>query len=235
MRFVRFLLAGLLLTPALPARALDAVDAAPADALASDLARAAPDMSRQVIGLALQAMTCATGGTASAARLAVIDYSRPSLQPRLWVFDLKQRTLLFHELVAHGRNSGDNFASRFSNEEGSLASSLGLFRTSDTYEGGNGYSLRLDGLDPGFNDRARERAIVMHGAPYVNSEIGHSLGRLGRSWGCPAVRSGVARLMIDDLKQGQFLFSYYPDPKWLAGSRLLNCDRAQTVAANSRP
>ncbi|MEL0028712.1 MAG: murein L,D-transpeptidase catalytic domain family protein [Perlucidibaca sp.] len=221
MRSLRTLLAGWLLSAALPLQA---------GSLQADLVRAAPGIDSHVVGLALQAMSCATGGHEQASRLAVIDYSRPSLQRRLWVFDLRQRTLLFHELVAHGRNTGDNQASHFSNEEGSLASSLGLFRTSDTYDGGNGYSLRLDGLDPGFNDHARERAIVMHGAPYVNGEIGRSLGRLGRSWGCPAVRSGIARVMIDDLKQGQFLFSYYPDPDWLARSRLLNCPATHLAA-----
>lgn len=230
MRRMLPLLVGLLLASPLAAQA--ETPAQRLGVLASGLADAAPDLDRQVLGLALRALDCATAGeTATAARLAVIDYSRPSLQPRLWVFDLAQRRLLFRELVAHGRNSGDNLTTHFSNEEGSLASSLGLFRTADSYDGGNGYSLRLDGLEPGFNDRARERAIVMHGAPYVNDEVGRSLGRLGRSWGCPAVRSGVARLMIDSLRQGQFLFSYYPDPRWLAGSRLLNCPATPHLAA----
>lgn len=192
--------------------------------LAAGLGSAAPDLDPDVLRLALQAMTCATSqGMPASARLAVIDYSRPSVEPRLWVFDLERRQLLFHELVAHGRNSGDNLTRYFSNENGSLASSLGLFRTQESYDGSNGYSLRMDGLDPGFNDRARERAIVMHGAPYVNTEVGRELGRLGRSWGCPAVRSGIARRMIDSLKGGQFVFSYYPDPHWLSASRMLNC------------
>lgn len=192
--------------------------------LAAGLSSAAPDLDPDVLRLALQAMTCATSqGMPVSARLAVIDYSRPSVEPRLWVFDLERRQLLFHELVAHGRNSGDNLTRYFSNENGSLASSLGLFRTQESYDGSNGYSLRMDGLDPGFNDRARERAIVMHGAPYVNTEVGRELGRLGRSWGCPAVRSGIARRMIDSLKGGQFVFSYYPDPHWLSASRMLNC------------
>ena len=204
------------------------------------LAGAAPDIDRSVLGLALQSLQCATrDGMPASSRLAVIDYSRPSLQPRLWVFDLERRKLMFRELVAHGRNSGDNLTRFFSNENGSLASSIGLFRTDETYVGSNGYSLRLDGLEPGFNDRARERAIVMHGAPYVNDSIGGSLGRLGRSWGCPAVRLGVARQLIDTLKGGQFLFSYYPDQRWLKTSHLLSCDqprgRTQAVVAdNSR-
>ncbi len=221
--FLLQIAAALLLIPGAPALA------APAP-LEAGLAAAAPDLDPRVLDLALQAMSCATShGMAEASRLAVIDYSRPSLQPRLWVFDLARQQLLFRELVAHGRNSGDNLTQHFSNANGSLASSLGLFRTSDTYDGNNGYSLRLDGLEPGFNDNARERAIVMHGAPYVNEEIGRNLGRLGRSWGCPAVRSGVARRMIDSLKNGQFVFSYYPDPQWLGASQLLNC--SQRVAA----
>lgn len=219
MRIMLFMLA-LLLVP------LSAAQAAvrPSLALTPELTAAAPDLDPTVLKLALQAMTCATSqGMPASSRLAVIDYSRPSVEPRLWVFDLDQRKLLFHELVAHGRNSGDNLTQRFSNENGSLASSLGLFRTQESYDGSNGYSMRMEGLDPGFNDRARERAIVMHGAPYVNTEITRTMGRLGRSWGCPAVRSGIARRMIDTLKGGQFVFSYYPDPQWLSASRMLNC------------
>ena len=207
----------------LPASAVQAAGR-PVATLTPELTAAAPDLDPTVLKLALQAMTCATSqGMPVSSRLAVIDYSRPSVEPRLWVFDLEQRTLLFHELVAHGRNSGDNLTQHFSNENGSLASSLGLFRTQESYNGSNGYSMRMEGLDPGFNDRARERAIVMHGAPYVNTEITRSMGRLGRSWGCPAVRSGIARRMIDTLKGGQFVFSYYPDPQWLATSSILNC------------
>lgn len=196
----------------------------------SRLRAAAPDADPAVLHLALQAMACATAdGMPASRRLAVIDYSRPSTAKRLWVFDLGTQTLLFRELVAHGRNSGDNLAQNFSNVDGSLASSLGLFRTDDTYTGSNGYSLRMDGLEPGVNDHARERAIVMHGAPYVNTGIAQKLGRLGRSWGCPAVRLGVARRIIDTLKGGQFIFSYYPDQQWLSSSRFLHC-AARTAA-----
>lgn len=202
------------------------------DNLADALAAAAPKLNKDVLDLAVTAMQCATAhGMSPSQRLAVIDYSRPSTEPRLWVFDLQQRKLLYRELVAHGRNTGDNFAHAFSNSDGSLKSSLGLFRTLDTYTGSNGYSLRLDGLDVGFNDRALERAIVMHGAPYVSEELAHKQGRVGRSWGCPAVRSGIARQMIDTLKGGQFIFSYYPDPHWLAASRYLHCD-ADRLAMN---
>lgn len=203
--------------------------------LVATLAKAAPSADPKVIALAVSAIDCATAhGMEPSDRLAVIDYSKPSTQPRLWVFDLNNRKLLYRELVAHGRNSGDNYPQRFSNTLGSLQSSLGLFRTLDTYSGSNGYSLRMDGLEAGVNDKALERAIVMHGAPYVDAQTANKQGRLGRSWGCPALRSGVARQVIDTLKGGQFIFSYYPDREWLASSRYLHCNAAgNTLAMNS--
>lgn len=208
--------------------------AAHADFLTDQLRRAAPQIDRRVLELAVNAMQCATAnGMSPSQRLAVIDYSLPSTEPRLWVFDLRQRKLLYRELVAHGRNTGENYARDFSNAEGSLKSSIGLFRTLDTYQGSNGYSLRMDGLEAGFNDRALERAIVMHGAPYVNEDIARKQGRVGRSWGCPAVRAGIARRMIDALKGGQFVFSYYPDPHWLASSRYLHCKATTDIALSN--
>jgi hypothetical protein len=114
-------------------------------------------------------------------------------------------------------------AVRFSDAMESRESSIGLFRTADTYVGHNGYSLRLDGLEPGFNAHARDRAIVMHGAPYVNADIAKANGRLGRSWGCPALREAVARQVIDTVRDGGVIFSYYPDPAWLKTSKFLNC------------
>src|SRR4030095_16507794 len=136
--------------------------------------------------------------------------------------------------VAHGRNSGENMATRFSDEMNSRESSLGLFRTADTYVGQNGYSLRLDGLEPGFNSHARERAIVMHGAPYVDANVAKANGRLGRSWGSPALRGAVARQVIDTVRGGGVIFSYYPDPAWLKTSNFLNCasPAPTTVATN---
>lgn len=187
------------------------------------LRRLAPDADPGVLALALEARACALRGGARGDRLAVIDYSRPSTQRRLWVFDLARDALLHEEYVAHGRGSGENFATAFSNRDGSHQSSLGLFATAETYAGGNGYSLRLDGLEPGINDAARPRAIVMHGAAYVNPDLARSQGRLGRSFGCPAVRPQVAHAVIDDLKQGQLLFAYADDARWLDGSRWLGC------------
>ncbi len=181
-------------------------------------------LNSQVLQLALNAATCArdAGVVTNDRLLTVIDYSKASTQPRLWVLDLDSERVLFEELVAHGQGSGDNYPTRFSNDDGSHQTSLGLFRTADTYVGTNGYSLRLDGLEPGVNDRARERAIVIHGAPYVNTVASRSLGRLGRSWGCPALRPAVARTLIDTIKEGSLVFSYYPDQQWLRGSRFLN-------------
>ncbi|MBK8066705.1 MAG: murein L,D-transpeptidase catalytic domain family protein [Rhodanobacteraceae bacterium] len=211
---------------ALPALLL--AGAAAAGDLGDKLARLAPEADPAVIKLALRARQCALAhGEAEADdRLAVIDYSRPSTERRLWVFELEPARLLYSEHVAHGRGSGDNLAQRFSNVEGSHQSSLGLFRTAETYQGGNGYSLRMDGLEPGINDRARPRAIVMHGAPYVNPEQALRQGRLGRSFGCPAVRREIAHELIDTLKQGQLLFAYYPDEAWLRHSQFLACEDA---------
>jgi L,D-transpeptidase-like protein len=188
-----------------------------------------------VLNLALGAVSCgiASGDLQVPPTLTLIDYSLPSTTPRLWVFDLGTGKLLFNELVAHGRNSGDNMATQFSDAMESRETSLGLFRTADTYVGHNGYSLRLDGLEPGFNGHARERAIVMHGAAYVDANTAKANGRLGRSWGCPALREAVARQVIDTVRGGGVIFSYYPDPAWLKASKFLNCGSAPaTVATN---
>ncbi|HET6805540.1 MAG TPA: murein L,D-transpeptidase catalytic domain family protein [Frateuria sp.] len=192
-----------------------------ADALARALSRAAPAANPKVLALATRALKCVQRSMPTNT-LSVIDYSLPSTTPRLWVFELRrQPRLLFHEWVAHGRNSGDNLATRFSNTPGSLMSSLGTFVTDGTYTGHNGYSLRLKGIDGRFNDRAEERAIVIHGARYVSKAFASSQGRLGRSWGCPAVRAGVAHKLIDAIARQSVVFAYYPDQRWLQTSRLL--------------
>jgi hypothetical protein len=176
----------------------------------------------EVFETALGAAQCAVrSGEANPSTLTIIDYSRPSTDKRFWVYDLRSRELLYEELVAHGQGSGDRMASRFSNEPETHSTSLGLFVTADAYQGRNGYSLRLDGLDRGFNDRARERAIVMHGAPYVSLDFVRAHGRLGRSWGCPALGDAVAREVIDRIKEGDLVLAYYPDAAWLSTSRYL--------------
>ena len=204
---------------------LAACATAHAESNVTQLSKLAPDANAQVLTLAMQARACAAAslGQAPAPRLAVIDYSLPSTTPRLWVFDLANNKLLFREVVAHGQGTGENMAQKFSNKDGSHQSSLGLFRTAGTYMGGNGYSLRMQGLEPGTNDAAMSRAIVMHGAPYVNVQMANKQGRLGRSWGCPALRPEVAKQVIDSLKDGQMIFAYYPQSQWLAHSPFINC------------
>ena len=186
-------------------------------------ATAIGNIETDVFEMALNAASCAvrSGAVSAPPTLTVIDYSKPSTERRLWVFDLKAKELVYEELVAHGQGSGANMATKFSNENESHQTSLGLFVTRDTYVGKNGYSLRLDGLDRGVNDRARERAIVMHGAPYVSDAFVKANGRLGRSWGCPAVSDAVAKKMIDVVKGGGLVFSYYPDAEWLKTSKYL--------------
>lgn len=194
------------------------------DSLVSSLVRQAPGLRGEVLRLALGASRCAAerGLVKRRNLLTVIDYSIPSTEPRLFTFDIEQKKLIFRELVAHGKNSGGNVPNAFSNIHGSLATSLGLFVTGDTYIGSNGYSLRMRGLERGINDQAMARAIVMHGAPYVSYTAIKALGRLGRSWGCPAVRSAVARKMIDTLRGGSPIFAYYPDRNWLSTSAFMN-------------
>jgi L,D-transpeptidase catalytic domain len=197
---------------------------AQAASLADTLAVIAPNANPEVIRLALSAVECASrSGQGVADRVTIIDYSKPSTERRLWVFDLSRKTLLYNELVAHGRDSGDNFASTFSNQPGSKKSSLGLFRTATTYQGKNGYTLQLHGLEAQFNDNALNRTIVMHGANYVSSGSIKALGRLGRSWGCPAVRLEIAKELIDNIKENRFIFIYYPDREWLQSSTYLHC------------
>ncbi|PRY65322.1 L,D-transpeptidase-like protein [Vreelandella songnenensis] len=196
--------------------------------LQHQLLQLAPTATPEALRLAAQALNCADP---SAERLAVIDYSLPSTEPRLWVFDLHQHELLFEELVSHGQGSGDAYADVFSNTPESYQSSLGLFRTMNSYYGRNGYSLRLDGLEPEVNDLAYERAIVIHGADYVSDAFIAQTGRLGRSHGCPAVRQDITYPLIDSLREDQYVFAYYPDQEWLATSSFLRCNAGATHLA----
>lgn len=167
-------------------------------------------LSPKVLRMALDAVSSARarGISGKNDRLTVIDYSLPSTQARLWVLDLERGKVLYHGLVAHGAGSGDRYASHFSNVNDSRATSLGLFLTGDTYEGGNGYSLKLRGLDSGINDLAETRHIVMHGAWYVSDEHARQFGMIGRSWGCPALPQADAPAVIDAIKGGTFVYSY---------------------------
>ena len=209
--------------------------AASSEALLASLLQQAPGLHAVALRLALDSAGCAVqrGLVRRSNLLTVIDYSLSSSQPRLFVFDLAARKLLFRELVAHGKNSGGDTTNYFSNDSGSLASSLGLFATEDTYVGHNGYSLRLRGLEEGINDMASERAIVLHGAYYVSSEAIRALGRLGRSWGCPAVRSEIAHKLIDTIRGGSAIFAYYPEQSWLENSLFLSHDAPPRATALS--
>lgn len=214
------------------------VGAVGAALMAPAVAGAAAAPRKQVMDLARRAWECARrSGEIDGSLLTVIDYSLPSTAKRLWVMDMPTRRVLFHELVAHGEGSGDLEAVSFSNRPGSRCSSLGLFRTEDIYAGRHGASLRLEGLEPGINDNAMDRALVIHGAAYVNPRIAATYGRLGRSHGCPALDRRVNRPIINRIKGGSAVFAYYPDARWLASSRFLHCGQrlASGDASAARP
>ena len=154
-------------------------------------------------------------------RLAIADMSLGSNKKRLWIFDMDKQQLLFHTLVAHGKNSGDLYARHFSNQNNSKATSLGIYITGKPYYGNDGLSLRLYGEDKGFNNNAYARDIVLHGASYVSQAFVHSYHRLGRSWGCPAVSLQKVKPIIHAIKQGALLMIYYPQANWLQHSRFL--------------
>jgi hypothetical protein len=214
-----------------PARAVQQQDTSALPRDAGSISTSLP--RREVLDLALQAYRCGrTLGYIERPLLTVIDYSLPSTARRLWVIDVERNAVLFHERVAHGQNSGEDRAMAFSNRPGSNQSSLGLFRTEDTYMGHHGLALHLAGLEPGINDRARERQIVMHGADYVSDGFISAHGRLGRSWGCPAVAVEISARVIDQIRDGSALFAYYPDPAWLRSSRFLRCDTADGKLLN---
>jgi hypothetical protein len=220
----------LLILAAVPVEASDTVAS-----LLAELRSEAPQLSPQILRMALEASDCAEDrDLGDNSILTVIDYSLPSTEPRLWVIDLDSKKLLFRELVSHGVNTGENFATRFSNRVGSRQSSLGLFRTEGTYYGRNGFSLRLEGLEPGINHKALERTIVMHGAWYVSEDFAREHGRLGRSWGCPALEKEVAPEVIETIKDGSLLFIYHPDPRWQQQSEFLNgCSQSTALQSGS--
>lgn len=154
--------------------------------------------------------------------LTVCDFSKSSTAYRLWVIDLREKKVLINDYVAHGQGSGDEFATAFSNTNSSHQSSLGFYVTGDTYVGKHGTSLRLNGMDKGFNSAALERAVVVHGASYVSPDVVAGQKRLGRSWGCPAVSDKIAGKMINTIKEGTCLFVYAPQKNYLQSSVWLN-------------
>jgi hypothetical protein len=153
--------------------------------------------------------------------ITIIDFSRPSTEERLLVIDLENKKVRYKCFVAHGKNSGENYAKSFSNQDESLMSSLGFYLTGETYTGENGYSLRLNGLEKGINDHARAREIVIHGAAYVSKEFIDKYGRLGRSWGCPALPPEVTKEIIDLISGGSCLFIYADDVFYKENSTFL--------------
>jgi hypothetical protein len=181
-------------------------------------------MNTSVFNSALQGLQklAAEGAVKNDDIITIIDFSQPSNKKRLYVLDLENKKILFNTLVAHGRNSGTLWANSFSNNTSSFKSSPGFYITGETYMGDNGYSLRLDGMEKNINDNARDRDIVMHGAPYVDQSAIHSLGFLGRSSGCPAVPESSHKEIINTIKDGTCLFIYSPDKNYLQNSPILN-------------
>lgn len=154
--------------------------------------------------------------------ISIVDFTRPSSQKRLFIIDLSNYKILFNTYVAHGQGSGAEMATRFSNTPESLQSSLGFYKTSGTYMGKNGFSMKLEGLENGINDMAYERAIVMHGAPYVSENMARSQGHIGRSWGCPAVPEKLNKPIIEKIKNGSCLFIFSENKTYLHKSRIIN-------------
>lgn len=233
MRSLRTLLLSLMcLTFTLPASSIKSFDSIPE---AEDAARQ-PDSRMASSGILLTGISEAAFTTAltgyerlrekdvlkQGALLTIIDFSLPSTEERMAVYDVVQNKVLVTSLVAHGRNSGGNMATSFSNVPQSYQSSLGFYRTAETYQGKHGYSLRLDGLEKGLNDRARERAIVMHGADYATTSFAKQHGRLGRSFGCPAVPTENSEEIINIIKGGHLLFIYGNGAEYATLSTVLN-------------
>ena len=162
--------------------------------------------------------------------LTICDYSQASNKKRLYVLDLNAEKILFNTYVSHGRNSGNDYATSFSNREDSYKSSLGFLVTAETYIGDNGYSMRLDGIEKGFNDNVRNRAIVMHGSNYVCGDRAVNGIMMGRSFGCPAVPAAQVKNIIDCIKGGSCVFNFYPDKSYTKSSKILNASFVWPVA-----
>jgi len=154
--------------------------------------------------------------------LTVIDFSKSSNTKRLWIIDMESEKVLFNTYVAHGRNSGNEFAKTFSNKPSSYKSSLGFYTTGEIYTGKHGESLRLDGVESGINSNARARAIVMHAADYVSESFIKQNSRLGRSLGCPALPNHLNKKIINLITGKSCLFIYHPNKRYLASSKLLS-------------
>jgi len=182
------------------------------------------DINKEVFNLAFNAYQNLKQETKLSEKplITLVDFTKPSTEKRLWVIDLAREDVLFKDYCAHGKNTGSNIAKKFSNINSSYQSSLGFYKTGEIYFGKHGKSLRLDGLEKGFNCKARERAIVMHGADYVSEDFIKRQGRLGRSFGCPAVTTELTEPIIDAIADETLLFIYYPDSVYLKESPVLS-------------
>jgi hypothetical protein len=190
-------------------------------------------LGRQVFDYAMKGFSYMkeTGNLANEQIISIVDFSKPSSQKRLFVIDIKNYKVLFNTYVAHGMQSGKEIANQFSNKPSSNKSSLGFYETMGTYIGGNGYSLRLQGIERGINDNANRRDIVIHGADYVDETLIQSQGYIGRSWGCPAVPQRLSKSIIDQIKDGTCLFIFSAETKYLASSKILNSNYSSTAFA----
>ncbi len=189
-----------------------------------NILKQAPGLSPKVLELALTANECIKKkGLNKKNKLTILDYSLPSTKKRFWVLDLDKDKVIYSICASHGRNSGNNFTFTFSNKPQSLQSSIGVFVTGDTYFGKHGLSLELFGQEEGFNSNAHQRRVVVHAANYVTESFAREHGRIGRSWGCPALNPKFATPVIKEIKNGTVMFSYYPNEKWLKESKYLNC------------
>ncbi|MBS1746009.1 MAG: murein L,D-transpeptidase catalytic domain family protein [Bacteroidetes bacterium] len=204
------------------------------DSLYNEIGLEAKGLSRDVFFAACKGYEymLANNLLAKTGIITICDFSQSSDKKRLYVFDLDEGRLLFNTYVAHGRNSGNDFATSFSNRNESHKSCLGFLRTAETYFGDNGYSMRLDGMEYGFNDNARERSIVMHGSNYVNGSRASAGAMMGRSYGCPAVPAKEAKSIINCIKDGSCFFNYFPDKMYSSTSKIMNADFTWPITAS---
>jgi len=195
---------------------------------ATDIANQSTRLNPKVVKLALMAYNCAIskGVAINKMYLTIVDYSLPDNEKRLWVVNLQDKKVLLNIYVAQGKHTGLIYAKHFSNVPGTLESSLGLYLTGGTFVGNDGLSMRVYGLDKGFNNNAFRREIVMHGAWYVSQAFVNEYGRVGRSWGCFALDKTMIRPVTSLIKNGSLLFAYFPEQAWLNDSIYLHCPAA---------
>jgi hypothetical protein len=195
----------------------------------------AETLSQEAIDSVASVLTCSNDSSKKFNNiLAIIDYSLPSDKKRLWVFDLKEKKLLFHTYVSHGINSGVSIPDFFSNTNNSKTSSIGVFRTGKTYTGRYGLALKLEGLENHFNKNAINRALVMHSAWFVSEDFINKYGRLGRSWGCPAIPADQVLPVLKILQNQALLVVYHPSHQWLSKSKFLTCNTVVPLKKSSR-